>query len=380
MKYRNFGKLSWRPSALGFGAMRLPIMDKDSSKINEPEAIEMIRYAIDQGLNYIDTAYPYHQGQSELIVGKALQNGYREKIKIATKLPVWLVKKPEDFDRFLNEQLEKLQTDKIDFYLLHGLNKERWAHIHKLGVLSWSEKAIADNRIRHLGFSFHDNYDVFQKIIDAYDKWAFCQIQYNFLDVNFQAGVKGLKYAYKKGLAVVVMGPLKGGKLANPPKGINNLWQKERKYRTPVDWALQWIWNQPEVSLVLSGMSNLKQVKENIESANRSSVNSLSKEELSLIEKVREKYKELQPIPCTTCRYCLPCSQGVDIPKIFEIYNSMGVFYSKKKAKENYRLLKESQKVKNCIECGKCESLCPQNIKIIDWLKKVENALSNFID
>jgi predicted aldo/keto reductase-like oxidoreductase len=289
MQYRTFGKLDWEPSALGFGAMRLPVIDDNPGKIDEPEATRMLRYAIDHGVNYVDTAYPYHEETSETFLGRALQDGYRQRIKLATKLPSWLVKVAEDCDRYLNEQLERLQTETIDFYLLHGLNEERWPKLRDLNVLEWAEKAMADGRIRYLGFSFHDRYDVFQEIVDASDQWTFCQIQYNYMDEEHQAGTRGLKYAADKGLAVVVMEPIRGGQLArNPPQAIAELWDTAAPRRTPADWALQWVWNHPEVSVVLSGMSTMEQVKQNVASASQSGPGTLTADELALIARVRD--------------------------------------------------------------------------------------------
>jgi predicted aldo/keto reductase-like oxidoreductase len=375
MKYRNFGKLDFKPSALGFGTMRLPTIDGNSANIDEAQATEMLHYAIDQGVNYIDTAYVYHKGQSEVFLGKALKNGLREKVKLADKLSGWLINTHADLDHFLNEQLQKLQTDHIDFYLLHALTKERWQRLYQLDIIPWAEKAIKDGKIGHLGFSFHDNLDVFKEIIDAYDKWTFCQIQYNLLDVNFQAGEEGLKYAVDKGLTVVIMEPLKGGYLANPPPTITKLWGQAENKRTPASWALSWLWNQPEVSLVLSGMSTLQQVKENCEAADNFETGSLNSNELLLIKKVQEEYQNLSAIPCTGCNYCQPCPKGVRIPKIFEIFNEYTLTQDLQKARESYQKLGEQERASNCISCGQCGRLCPQSIKISEKLKEIDSLL-----
>jgi predicted aldo/keto reductase-like oxidoreductase len=232
-------------------------------------------------------------------VGRALKGGYREKVKLATKMPCWKVETAEDFDALLNEQLEKLQEEHIDFYLLHALNKERWPQVRDLGVRKWAEGAIADGRIGHIGFSFHDDYDAFQAIIDDYDGWTFCQIQHNYIDIENQAGTKGLRYAASKGLAVVIMEPILGGRLVDPPEPIQAMWDSAAIKRSAADWALQWLWNQPEVSVVLSGMSTMQHVEENVASAEVSGVGTLTEEDLALVAQVREKYKELCPIPCT---------------------------------------------------------------------------------
>jgi len=308
--------------------MRFPTIDGDSAKIDEAESANMLHYAIDHGVNYIDTAYPYHQKQSEPFVGRTLKGKYREKVKLATKLPCWEVETANDFDRLLNEQLERLQTEQIDFYLLHALNKKSWDKVHGLDVLPWAEKAIADGRIAHLGFSFHDDYPVFEEIIDAYDHWDFCQIQYNYMDTNVQAGRKGLHYAASKGLAVVIMEPIRGGRLVSPPAPVQTLWDTAPHQRTPADWALQWVWNQPEVTLLLSGMSTMQHVIENVASADASGVGTMTEDELAVIQKVREKYQELIAIPCTQCEYCLPCPEGVNIPRVFDVYND-GIMYDK---------------------------------------------------
>ena len=370
MKYRTFGRLNWKPSALGFGAMRLPYMEGDTSKIDEPLAIEMIRYAIDHGVNYVDSAYGYHGGNSERLVGKALKDGYREKVKLATKMPTWIVNSQADMDKYLDEQLGKLQTDSIDFYLLHGLRKARWPTMVENDVFGWAEKAKDEGKIRHLGFSFHDDLDLFKEIIDAYDGWTLCQIQYNYMDTEYQAGTMGLRYAASKGLAVVVMEPIQGGRLAvPPPPEIQAIWDEAPVKRTPAEWALQWVWNQPEVSVVLSGMSTMQHVVENVESAGRSGPGTLTEEELELIERAKQKYGELGFIGCTGCRYCVPCPQGVAIPEIFALYNQ---YYSTKddsvKARYSEQLAAENR-ASRCVECGQCEELCPQQLPIRDLMR-----------
>jgi predicted aldo/keto reductase-like oxidoreductase len=379
MQYRGFGKCDWKASALGFGCMRLPTLDKmpNSPNIDEAEALRMIRYAIDNGVNYIDTAYPYHGGQSEVVVGKALQDGYREKVKLATKLPVWLVESEADFDRLLNEQLTKLQTDHIDFYLLHALSHSRWQEIvlkHKL--LDRAEAALADGRIRHLGFSFHDEYPAFEEIVNGSDLWSFCQIQYNYMDTENQAGVRGLKLAASKGLAVVIMEPLMGGRLADPPKDVLEAIEGFPIRRSPGEWALQWLWDQPEVSVVLSGMSTMTQVEENLLSADHSRIQSFTPTEQALIAEVREKYRARIAIPCTKCGYCMPCPNGVNIPGNFDFFNYAHLYDDVAGARFRYGVFfTEAQRSSACIACGVCEQLCPQKIEISQWMPKVTALL-----
>lgn len=376
MRYRTFGRLDWKPSALGFGAMRLPTIDGDLGKIDEPEATRMIRFAIDHGVNYVDTAYPYHQEASEPFLGRALQDGYREQVRLASKMPCWKIEGAEDFDRYLDEQLERLQTDHIDFYLLHGLNGESWPKVRDLGVLRWAEKAIGDGRVQHLGFSFHDRREVFEEIVDASDLWLFCQIQYNLMDTEYQAGTKGLEYAANRGLALVVMEPLRGGQLTkNVPPDVQKIWDSAPRKRTPADWALQWVWNHPEVSVVLSGMSTMEQVEQNIASASESGPGTLTEEELGLVARVRGRYGELCRIPCTDCRYCLPCPSGVNIPRIFEVYNDAMIYGDEQQAQMSYSWLDEGERGDMCVECGECLEKCPQQIEIPDWLAKAHGLL-----
>lgn len=380
MQYRKFGKLDWDASILGFGAMRLPLDDpKNASSINEDEAIKMIRYAIDKGVNYVDTAYPYHGGHSEGLVGKALKDGYREKVKIATKLPTWMIESPKDFDRVLNEQLERLQTN-IDFYLLHGLNSNQWPRMRDMGVIKWAEKAMAKGRFDHFCFSFHDDNKVFTEIIDGYDNWTLAQIQYNFLDEHFQAGRKGLRYAASKNIAMVIMEPLRGGGLTqNPPEQVTKLWSSAAKKRSPAEWALLWVWNQPEVSVVLSGMSTMEQVIENVEIAARAGVNVLTKDELALYKKVGDVYRKKKPIPCTGCKYCMPCPHGVNITGIFELYNDGVMWNNMARARQMYNWvegIREAERANMCAKDKECLEKCPQGINITEWLEKIHAELS----
>ena len=395
MKYRKMGNLDWEVSALGFGCMRLPtksIINKktNSSKqvIDKEYAIEMIRYGIDQGINYIDTAWPYHDGESELVVGEALKGKYREKIKLVTKLPTWLIKEEEDFDTFLDRQLKKLQTNYLDVYLLHSLGKDLFEIVKKFDLIEKMEAAKANGLIKHIGFSFHDSLKVFKEIIDFYN-WDVAQIQYNYFDPNFQAGVKGLKYAADKGIAMIIMEPLWGGKLTQSFSEVEDITKKAPIKRSLADWAFQFLWNQPEVSVVLSGMGELWQVEQNVESADNSSIGSLKKEEMEIISKLRKTYSKFITIPCTNCEYCMPCPNSVNIPQNIRFLNDFiwfgeeqrerfeGLYAKFLKTKEE---LKESEgkgagNASLCIECGECIEKCPQKIQIPEVLKKVDAIL-----
>ena len=379
MKYRKFGKLDWEVSALGFGAMRLPVINENQAKIDEPEAIRMIRYAADHGVNYIDSAYLYHMGQSEVLVGKALKDGYRKKMKVATKLPARMIEKAEDFDRILGEQLKRLDIDMIDFYLLHGLSKDSWQKVRDFDVLKWAEKQMAKGLIERLGFSFHDKYAVFKEIVDSYDNWVLAQVQYNYMDVKEQAGRRGVEYAAGKGLAVVVMEPLRGGKLSKePPEPVSKVWASAPRQLRPVEWAFQWVWNQPEISVALSGMSAMEQVVENVKIAGRSGVGVLSAGELKLYDKARKAYRSLTPVACTNCRYCLPCPNKVEIPRVFQLYNDAVMYDDMRAGRFMYNGpfgIPQDQRADQCEECGECLEKCPQHIEIPDWLKKAHEAL-----
>ncbi len=369
-------------SILGFGAMRLPLIggtlvptdsfDPERS-IDQEETARMIEYAIDQGVNYFDTAYVYHGGKSEVVLGKLLKP-YRDRVLIATKLPVFLAKERHDFDRILGEQLERLQTDHLDVYLLHGLNAQTWHNSKDLGVLSFLDQIKKDGRVRHVGFSFHDTLAVFKDIVDAYD-WNVCLIQYNYLDEQYQAGTEGLRYAASKGLEVVVMEPLRGGKLAKVPAEVLRLLESSRTKRQPAEWGLRWVWNHPEVTTVLSGMSSLDQVRQNIGFAEGGGAGSLSEEDLTLIDEVRKTYRALLHVDCTGCAYCMPCPSGVNIPMNFSFYNDMVTFKDPTGAMVYKAFMSPEQRASACTECGECEEKCPQHIPIREELKKVHAAL-----
>ncbi len=375
MKYRKFGKLDFECSVLGFGAMRLPTKGEPKD-IDYPEATRMLRYAIDNGVNYVDTGYPYHGGESERFLGEALKDGYREKVKLATKLLVRIVEKEEDIDRIFNEQLEKLQTDHIDMYLLHGLGKKNWETVKKFDILSWAEAKKREGKIKHLGFSFHDDYDSFEQIINGYDGWEFCQIQYNYMNEEHQAGTKGLKLAASRGIPVIVMEPILGGNLANPPEAIRQLMDSADVKRTPVDWALQWLWSKPEVTMVLSGMSTMEQVKENLESADNSSVGLLTDKEKSLLGDVQYAFEQLRPIPCTSCEYCMPCPQGVKIPWNLNLYNKGYMYNTMDSQKNQYFRADEADRASQCTSCLECEEKCPQDIKISEWMSCISSTFA----
>ena len=379
MLYRTMKKNGDSLSILGFGAMRLAQKDQ---KIDEERATRQIRSAIDQGVNYVDTAWPYHGGESELFLGRVLDGRYREKVRLATKLPSWLIKSREEMDRYLDAQLKKLNTNRIDYYLLHGLNGVLWDSLKYLNALDFLEKAKKDGRIVSAGFSFHGVLDDFRSIVDSYD-WEFCQIQYNYLDTENQAGKKGLEYAASKGLGVIVMEPLRGGNLGrpSPPPIVKDVWDMAQRRRSPVEWALRWVWNHPEVTVVLSGMNEESHIAENIAIAQNAYPNSLEESELQLIEKVAQTYRKIMKVSCTGCGYCQPCPADVLIPSCFDIYNNMHMFNTTAEAPFMYvmrtggSLTGKPGYASQCNQCGECLDKCPQQIDIPTYLEKVAAEL-----
>ncbi|MFW5950463.1 MAG: aldo/keto reductase [archaeon] len=373
MNYRDFGSsIDVDPSALGFGAMRLPTED-DVETVDRERAIEMIRTAIDSGVNYVDTAWPYHDGESERVVGEALEDGYRERVNLATKMPSWKLETQDDLEEYFQTQLDRLNTDHFEFYLLHALNHEFWETYREIDVFEWVEEMQAEGKIDNIGFSFHDDLDLFMEIVDAYD-WDFCQIQFNYLDEEFQAGREGLEYAADNGLGVIIMEPLRGGTLATDlPASVEQAFEDAAADREPVAWALQWLWDQPEVSTVLSGMSTLEQVEENVEIAGNATVGQFTEDDQEAVDTARERFEELMAVDCTGCDYCTPCPSGVQIPSVFDLYNRLEMGDGPEGIVGQYDGM--DTKATACVACGECETACPQNLNIISLLDEAHGAI-----
>jgi predicted aldo/keto reductase-like oxidoreductase len=373
MQYRTVPKNRENLSALGFGAMRLPTK---RLKIDEERATRQLRYAIDNGVNYVDTAVPYHGGESERFLGRALQDGYRERVNLATKLPPFMVKSRADMDRILDISLKKLQTTHIDYYLLHGLEASGWKKMLDLGVLGFLDSARASGKIRNAGFSFHGDRKTFREIIDAYD-WVFCQVQYNFLDEDTQAGTEGLRYAASKGIGVMVMEPLRGGTLAGKlPDEVARIYQDAPVRRTPAEWALRFVLDHPEVTVVLSGMNDEAHITENIRTCSDALPGSMTAEEHDVISRAAGVYRMKMKVPCTGCAYCMPCPFGVNIPNCFQLYNQYYMVPGRLMTRIWYGVqLMGGMGVPAyaglCRNCGKCMKACPQHIAVPDELRKV---------
>jgi len=382
MLYRTVPKTGDRLSILGFGCMRLP--STRAGGVDEERAIRQIRHAIDNGVNYLDTAPIYHLGKSEQVLGKALADGYREKVRIATKLPHWEVFEREDMDRILNRQLATLQTDHIDYYLLHSLAGKSFRIMRDLGVLEFLDTAKKDGRIKNAGFSFHGRLEEFEEIVDAYD-WQFCQIQYNYLDEKNQAGTEGLRYAASKGLAVMIMEPLRGGNLAGRvPESVRKIWDGAPVRRSPAEWGLRWVWDHPEVTVVLSGMNDEAHIDENLRVAGEALPGSLAPAERDLVDRVRDEYRRLMKVGCTGCGYCMPCPFGVDIPGCFAGYNAHALFPNDREVKFQYvgrhgGLMGEKSCASLCRQCGKCAKACPQALPIPALMKDVAKEMEGMM-
>lgn len=361
-------------SILGYGCMRFP---QKKGKIDLERTEKQIISAIEKGVNYFDTAYVYHGGKSESILGNILSKGYRDRVKIATKLPPYMVHSRKDMDRILETQLKRLKTDRIDYYLMHALqDMAGWKRLKQLGVLEFLETAKQQGKVIKVGFSYHGDRSDFKTIVDDYP-WDFCQIQYNYLDENNQAGKEGLEYAAAKGLGVIIMEPLRGGYLVGKmPTELQKVWDSAEVKRTPVEWALRWIWNHPEVTVVLSGMNEEAHIDENSIIASKAYPNSLNAKELKLFNEVKAFYSEKMKVGCTGCAYCMPCPAGVDIPKCFSYYNSKYLF-DERHPQFQYMAFTSGMAggrpsyASLCKNCGKCEKMCPQHLPIQRHLKEV---------
>jgi predicted aldo/keto reductase-like oxidoreductase len=374
MLYRKLNKTGIDLSILGFGCMRLPTIDYKPANIDYPKATQLLHYAIDHGVNYVDTAYFYHaavfgqRGESEPFVGEALSGGWRKKVHLATKMPLFYLTKKEQMESFLKEQLERLKTDYLDFYLLHGLNGEMWNRMKELGVREFLDKKKAEGKFLFPAFSFHGQPEDFIKICDEYD-WTYAQIQYNYMDIDFQAGYKGLKHAADKGIGVVVMEPLKGGKLAQKiPQEMMSVFDESPIKRSPAEWALRFVWNETGVSSVLSGMNAMEQIVENIRVANEGISASLNKEELSMFDKLRNAMNLRIKADCTACRYCMPCKSGVDIPDVLAALNNAAIWNDPNPWLTGY--VRINGKAGKCTECKECEKVCPQGLPISTFMKE----------
>ena len=371
MEKRKMENLGIETSLLGFGCMRFPVCA--DGKINEPEAERMLDKAIAEGVNYIDTAYPYHEGQSEIVVGKILKKYERSSFYLATKLPLWKVEKKEDIRAIFEEQLEKLQTDYIDFYLMHAVGKERWDKMLEIGCIGELEKLKAEGKIKYLGFSFHDSYEVFEEVINHRD-WDFAQIQFNYMDAEEQAGTRGYELAVKKGVPLIIMEPVKGGSLSRFAEDIMGRFRQLDADASASSFALRWVGSFPGVKVILSGMSTMEQVEDNLKTF--TPFKPLSQEERAVVEDVAATIKSRVQNGCTGCRYCMPCPAGVDIPGCFAAWNTYHMY-------QNYNVVKwrwekeigPEHQAKNCIKCGKCEAACPQKLSIREDLAKVQEDL-----
>ena len=376
MKYRNFGKLGIQGSAFGLGCMRFNGAASGDSIIDEKKAIGLIRRAIDGGVTYLDTAYVYLDRTSEIVVGKALRDGYRDKVTIATKMPAERVHNRAEMEALLEEELTKLQTDHIDFYLMHGINGEKWEYFKSIGAPEFFDDMKKAGKIRYKCFSFHGPYEEFEKIITDYD-WDMVQIQYNFMDVNNQAGTKGLELAGRLGIPVVIMEGLLGGRLAKAPENVQALYDAFPVRRTPVEWAFRWLCNHPEVATVLSGCNEKEQIDDNLRIFDTVEPGIMSDEELRLMDAVREAYLSRTKIGCTGCRYCMPCPNGVNIPGTFSTWNNVSLYNLDPRQDWGFkRMIEKGETPDNCVACGACEAACPQHLEIIEGLKRAWSELN----
>jgi uncharacterized protein len=378
MKYRSFGRLAWEPSILGLGVMRLPGWGEgDRRTIDDAESVRMIRYGIDQGINYVDLGFPWDMTRHEPIVAlvrDALAGGYRQRVKVALTIPASLISSPTDFDLHLDRQLGWLGSDGVDFCLLGRLHRDNWPELERLGILDRIEKAQADGRIGGAGFSFHDHYQVLKSIVQGYDRWVLCSLQYSYMDVNHDPGANGIRYAADSGLAVVVTEPLKGGRLTKePPEEVRQVWARSDREWSLAEWALRFVWNNSRISVVVSDMSSMAQLAENLRVADAAEADSLSIAEEVTIANARDAFRKRQLVPCPSCRPCMPCPVGIDVPRFFEIYNDAAMYDDVETARSLCTL--EQINPGDCTGCRVCEGRCAKRLPIIDWLERGRSFL-----
>jgi predicted aldo/keto reductase-like oxidoreductase len=378
MQYRKFNTLQWKASALGLSTLSLPLSE-NSNQFEESELIEIISYCLDQGVNYLDLGYPYYPARQQKLsqlVSSALRKTNRANVKIALTLPSHSIRVYADFDQHLNEQLQWLNLERVDFCLLGRLNRDGWAQLKNAGVLNWLERAKEDGRVSEVGFSFHDSYQVLKEIIASYDRWCVSQFQYSFMDTDHVPGSSGIKYAFNQGLAVVVSEPLRRKRLIkNIPEAVKIIWETASRDYSPAEWALRWAWNHPEVSVVLGDISTLAEAQEQVALAEKAEPENLSIRDLVMFGKIKDSYESLKPIPCPTCRPCMPCPKGIDVPRIFEIYNDALMYGDTQTARQIFAA--EEHRPELCDACGRCERFCTKKLSIIEYLKQVRQLLES---
>lgn len=384
MQYRQYGNLGFEVSALGLGCMRLPLVTHADGAVDvdREKAYELIRYAVDHGITYIDTALVYHRGQSEQIVGEALRGGYRGRVKIATKQPFTMMKTNADIRRNLENTLKAMGLEHLDCYLLHNVQPHQWEEIKRRDIFAEYEQFRREGLIRHIGFSYHGDYRTFREVLEYYP-WEMCQIQQNLLDTDHEATEEAIHLAGRRNTALVIMEPLRGGGLVSPPPGVQAVYDAYGTQRAPVEWAFRHLIDYPEISCILSGMSTLEQLKENIAIFSRPDAlpGCLTQKERVVLREVKQAYERISSIPCTGCAYCMPCPQGVNIPEIFQRYNEGVMYDTFTPSKRWYMLLKRAgQDASRCVSCGACEQACPQRIPVIEALKKACRALDGWAE
>ncbi len=371
MKYRKFGSSEWQSSILGYGAAGIALYEEDSA------AVDMIRRAIDLGINYLDLGYPYDVQRQELIagiVGKALLDGYRNRIKISVALPSHLLHSKSDFNLYLDRQMDLLKTDRADFCLFGRLNRDTWPILQEFDALDWAEAALAGGRIGAIGFSFHDHFQILRQVLGAYDRWSLCQFQFSYMDIDHDPGMGGIKYAASKGMAVIVTEPLRSGRLIKePPQPVCRIWGENRERSSLTEWGLRFVWSYREIAVAVRDFRSVRDLMESTDIAENVALDSLTVQEELLINSVRDEYRRLKRIPCSSCRPCMPCPEGIDVPRIFELYNDAFIYEDVKTARRIYR--NEQHHAELCNECGECEKRCVRKLKIIEWIEQAHRLL-----